>query len=69
MYGYIYDIYLLLYLEVLKYVGNMKNKPCESGFEVVELETCFDVHSLSVHPISFLNELTQFTCLTKTRKN
>ena len=69
MYGYIYDSYLLLYLEVVKFVENMKNKPCESGFEVFEFETYFDVYSLSVHPISFLKELTQFTCLTKPRKN
>ena len=44
MYGYIYDIYSLLYLEVAKYVGKGKNKPCKSGFEVVELERSRDWH-------------------------
>ena len=33
MYGYIYDIYLFLYLEVVKYVGKVKNKPCKSGYD------------------------------------
>ena len=46
MYGYIYDIYLLLYLEVVKCVGKVKNKSCKSGFEVVELERSRDWHSL-----------------------
>ena len=44
MYGYIYDIYLFFYLEVVKYVGKVKNKPCKSGFEVVELERSGDWH-------------------------
>ena len=33
MYGYIYDIYLFFYLEVVKYVGKVKNKPCKSGYD------------------------------------
>ena len=44
MYGYIYDIYLFLYLEVVKCVGKVENKPCKSGFEVVKLERSRDWH-------------------------
>ena len=44
MYGYIYDIYLLLYLEVVKCVGKVKNKPRKSGFKVVKLERSRDWH-------------------------
>ena len=44
MYGYIYDIYESPYLKVVKYVGKVKDKPCKSGFEVVELERSRDRH-------------------------
>lgn len=49
MYGSIYDIYLFIYLEVAKYFRKVKNKPCKSGFEVVELERSRDWH-LTVRP-------------------
>ena len=44
MYGYTYDIYLLLDLEVVIYVGEVKNKPRKSGFEVVKLQRSRDWH-------------------------
>ena len=49
MYGYTYDIYLLLDLEVVKYVGEVKNKPRKSGFEVVKLQRSRDA-ALTARP-------------------
>ena len=57
MYGYIYDIYLFLYLEVVKCVGKVKNKPCKSGFEVVKLERSRDCPGGEVLDISLSREV------------
>lgn len=37
MYEWIYVILLSLYLEMLKYIRNLKINPCKSGFENVLL--------------------------------